>query len=311
MTEGRLGNGEACGWSLRLWRFLESPCCSPLGPRWQQSYHNLEPQKKPAHQCCLLPFLAYALPRRAELGAFVSSATLPRDLWGWVFATPKELGQRTKARLLGRLMGGVTIQRLTGCGYSTRYGPNACRSVPFLNEVAALYRGHTSLTLPVLPWFLVYYDQRSVYAFHWTLPPTSLMCCSCWRSQVLEAPRWPHSALFRILSTIVPFSVHVPSAVAGHRDPATQRLHLPMQYWWVGQDSQRRDISSATALLWDSPTVPPPPPWNTGRRLWVLSYGRPERSMVLYVPHAHPLVNDHVSLRAHAVGGASAPICVH
>ena len=75
----------------------------------------------------------------------------------------------------------------------------------------------------------------------------------------MYAPAWPHSALLQVLSTIVVFSVHVPSTVVGHRDLATHRLRLPIQDWWVGPDSQRREVSDAVALLWDSPSATPAP----------------------------------------------------
>ena len=112
------------------------------------------------------------------------------------------------------------------------------------------------------------------------------MCIWSWALQTMEAPGWPHSALLQVLSTIVSFFVHVPSTVAGHRDPATHRLRLPMQYWWVGPGSQRREVEDVSALLWDSPVVTPPPPRDTARCFWVLGYGHPERTIALYASHA-------------------------
>ena len=98
----------------------------------------------------------------------------------------------------------------------------------------------------------------------------------------MAAPGWPHSALLQVLSTIVSFSVHVPSTAAGHRDPATHRLRLPTQYWWVGPDNQRREVIDAVTLLWDSPSATPPSPWDTARCFWVLGHGHPERTIAIY-----------------------------
>ena len=155
-----------------------------------------------------------------------------------------------------------------------------------LNEVAALHRNHSFLTLPVVPSFSVRHDPRSAYVSHWTAHPTSLMCTWFWALQTMEAPGWPHSALLQVLSIIVSFSVHVTSTVACHRDLATHRLRLPMQHWWVGPDSQRREVQDVDALLWDSAAVTPPPPWDTARCFWVLGYGHPECTIALYAPHA-------------------------
>ena len=102
----------------------------------------------------------------------------------------------------------------------------------------------------------------------------------------MEAPGWPHSAPLQVLSTIVSFSVHVPSTV--DRDPATHRLRLPMQYWWVGPRSQRHDVKDADTLLWGSPSATPPPPWDTARCFWVLGYGHSERTIAIYAPRAQP-----------------------
>ena len=84
-----------------------------------------------------------------------------------------------------------------------------------LNEVAALHR---SLTLPVVPWFSA---CRHVYVFHWTPPPPTLVCSSSWSSRVLESPGRPRSALLQVLLAMIPFSVHVPLAVASHQGPNT------------------------------------------------------------------------------------------
>ena len=101
----------------------------------------------------------------------------------------------------------------------------------------------------------------------------------------------------QVLSTTVFFFVHVPSTVVGHRDPATHCLRLPIQYWWVGPDSQRREVSDTVALLWDSPSATPPPPWDTARCFWVLGYGHPEQTMALCASSAQPPRADYARPR--------------
>ena len=167
-----------------------------------------------------------------------------------------------------------------------------------LNELAALYRNHAPLSLPVVPHFLACHTASAVHTFHWSPLPSTLRSAESWTSHQLHSPGWPHPALLRIMTNIVPFVFCLLGGVTGVLDVADLRRHLPLQYWRTFGAVHPESLRDVTMLLWDNfPDVQPPGPWPRRRRLWGLTYGSPERTITLYLtPDKRPIA-EHVRLR--------------
>ena len=147
-----------------------------------------------------------------------------------------------------------------------------------LNELATLYRNHTPLTLRVVPHFSACHLPRLAFVYHWSLPP----------------PTPPFAGSHKSFPLFLSLAKLCHRLSGGHCQQTTTTYPVLMDVW----PGTLGKFAGAEVLTWDNFPTWPLSPWPRERRLWVLTYGAPERCVTLYLNSDVQPTDMHVRLRA-------------